>query len=129
MLDAISTRRREIFAFYQAALFPLTDKGVLQLPQVPAACDTNCHMFYILVQNAETRDALIQHLKQHGVQATFHYVPLHTSGMGKKLGWNVGDLPITEDISSRLIRLPFFTQITEDQQSFVANQIRDFLLR
>lgn len=128
MLDAISKRRREVFSFYQAALSPLADNGMLQLPHVPAGCDTNCHMFYVLVQTAETRDALIQHLKLHGVQATFHYVPLHASGMGKKLGYSVGDLPITEDISSRLIRLPFFNQITADQQSFVAEQIHDFLL-
>jgi dTDP-4-amino-4,6-dideoxygalactose transaminase len=127
MLDAISNRRREIYSVYERELAPLAEAGLLQLPQVPADCQTNCHMFYLLVQTADLRDALLNHLKKKGVHAAFHYVPLHVSVMGRRLGYNPGDLPVTEDISGRLLRLPFFNEITIDEQSFVAEQIRDFI--
>ena len=67
------------------------------------------------------------HLKRNGISAVFHYVPLHTSPMGAKLGYRDGDLPMTEDLSGRLLRLPFFPELTAEDQLRVVNCVREFL--
>ena len=74
----------------------------------------------------QTRDALIAHLKQHGIQAVFHYIPLHSSPMGRKFGYQEGYLPITEQVSGCLLRLPFYCGITEAEQARVTHQITRF---
>jgi len=128
MLDTISTRRREIFEFYRQGLSGLAERNLLQIPYVPTGYESNCHMFYILMPDTSTRGALISHLKAQGIQTAFHYVPLHTSLMGRQFGYKPGDLPITEDVSERLLRLPFFYQITPEEQHFVVDQIRAFVM-
>jgi len=70
---------------------------------------------------------LMAHLKQNGISAVFHYVPLHSSAMGKRLGHREGDLPRTEDLSSRLLRLPFYADITREEQNRVVNCVSEFL--
>ena len=80
-------------------------------------------MVYIVLADAAKRDALMAHLKSRGVGAVFHYLPLHTSPMGAKLGYRPGDLPVTEDMAGRLLRLPFYYEITQDDQRYVVEQI------
>jgi dTDP-4-amino-4,6-dideoxygalactose transaminase len=75
------------------------------------------------------RQALISFLKQRDIQAVFHYLPLHLSDMGKKFGGKPGDCPVTEEMSDRLIRLPFFTAMTESEQVQVIDVVREFLTR
>jgi dTDP-4-amino-4,6-dideoxygalactose transaminase len=128
-LDAISERRRKIYQFYRQHLKPLAAEGLLRLPHTPEDCDSNYHMFYILLPDMKTRDGLMAHLNQNGIHAVFHYVPLHTSPVGQTYGYREGDLPVTEDLSGRLLRLPLFYDITEDEQMRVVTEVRAFLER
>ena len=128
-MDEITARRREIHRFYLENLSRLEEKELLSIPRTPAGCETNFHMFYVLLRDGKTRDGLMAHLKQHGISAVFHYVPLHTSTMGESFGYREGDLPLTEDLSGRLLRLPFYPDITRDEQMRVVNCLSDFLDR
>jgi dTDP-4-amino-4,6-dideoxygalactose transaminase len=126
-LEAISERRRKLYLFYRHHLKPLAAEGLLRLPHIPEDCESNYHLFYILLPDMATRDALLAHLKQNGILAVFHYVPLHLSPMGRKFGYSEGDLPLTEDLSGRLLRLPLFFDIKEEEQLQVVQQIKLFL--
>jgi dTDP-4-amino-4,6-dideoxygalactose transaminase len=126
-MEEIAQRRQAIYEFYQAQLEPLEAEGLLRLPQVPDACQSSYHMFYVLLHDRQTRDQLIEHLLEHHIQAVFHYVPLHSTPMGQKFGYRKGDLPVTEDLSGRLLRLPFFCEIEEEEQVSVVRHIRDYL--
>jgi dTDP-4-amino-4,6-dideoxygalactose transaminase len=119
-MDRISDRRKEIYQTYRRALKPLEAQGLLQLPVIPEDCDSNYHLFYVILPAAEQRDQVLDLLKSDGVRAVFHYVPLHNSPKGREL---VGEcaLPVTEDISSRLIRLPMFFELTGVEQRRVVD--------
>jgi dTDP-4-amino-4,6-dideoxygalactose transaminase len=125
-LDAITERRRAIYEAYERALRPLEEEGFLRLPRLPEECTSNYHLFYILLADAPARDALMTHLRQRGILAVFHYVPLHSSPMGQKFGYRAGQLPVTEELSGRLLRLPFYYGLTEEEQGRVVGGIRDF---
>ena len=125
-LDSITSRRREIYEYYRAALRPLAEAGLLGLPHIPADCQSNYHLFYILARTGEERDELLTHLKQNGVHAVFHYVPLHSSPMGRTFGYREGDFPITEDLAGRLARLPMYFAITNREQETVLETIEDY---
>jgi dTDP-4-amino-4,6-dideoxygalactose transaminase len=129
MMGPISDRRRAIYEFYRTHLEPLRAEGHLQLPFTPKDCTANYHMFYVLAKDGPTRDALMQHLRKQGISAVFHYVPLHSSPMGQKLGGNARQLPVTDSTSSRLLRLPFYYTITEEEQAEVVKQITAFFRR
>ena len=86
-------------------------------------------MFYILLPTEELRDKLIKVLKENRILAVFHYVPLHTSPVGRKLGYSAGDLPVTENISKRLLRLPFYNDLKEFEQEKVVRIIMETLSR
>jgi dTDP-4-amino-4,6-dideoxygalactose transaminase len=126
-LDAISQRRRRIYQFYRRQLKPLEGEGLLRLPVTPEDCDSNSHMFYILLPDRETRDGLMTHLKQQGIGAVFHYVPLHSSPMGRTYGYRESDLPLTEELSGRLLRLPLYYEISEQEQGHVVGEMTNFL--
>lgn len=128
-LESISQRRRDIYDFYRHHLAPLERQGWLQLPGIPADCESNYHMFYVLLRDAEVRDALIANLKEHGIAAPFHYVPLHTAPVGMAYGYRAGDLPVTEELSSRLMRLPFYCDISQIEQMEVVSRIQAFATR
>ena len=98
LLDAIAARRREIYEFYRRRLEPLEAEGLLRVPHIPENCASNYHLLYILLPNQETRNALMDHLRANGIHAVFHYIPLHSSPMGRKFGHAEGDLPVTEDV-------------------------------
>ncbi|HEX8090276.1 MAG TPA: dTDP-4-amino-4,6-dideoxygalactose transaminase [Blastocatellia bacterium] len=128
-MDEITERRRQVYEFYRDRLSPLEERGLARLPVVPQECKINYHLFYILLGDAATRDGLMAYLKENGIQAVFHYVPLHTSPMGKSFGYKEGDLPLTEDLSARLLRLPFYYDITEEEQMRVVGRVSEFLER
>ena len=128
-MDAISSRRRACHQYYRTRLQPLADAGVLQLPAIPADCVDNAHLFWVAVKDQATRDALIEHLKGRGILAVFHYVPLHSSPMGLKTCRVAGPLPVTEDVASRLLRLPLYYDLTELQQQSVVEAVEDFFQR
>jgi dTDP-4-amino-4,6-dideoxygalactose transaminase len=83
-------------------------------------------MFYILLPSLEYRQALIDHLKTHNILSVFHYLPLHLSDMGREFGGKDGDCPVTEDVSDRLLRLPFYNDLDEADQVRVVEAIKAF---
>ncbi|WP_165064784.1 dTDP-4-amino-4,6-dideoxygalactose transaminase [Paludisphaera rhizosphaerae] len=129
MASDIGASRREKYEEYVARLEPLEREGRLRLPRTLESCRSNHHLFYILLPDEATRDALAAHLRSHGVLAVFHYVPLHTSPMGRSFGGRDGDLPVTEDVARRLLRLPLFHEMTSDEQNYVVEQIEGYFLR
>ena len=128
-MDAISDRRQALYQRYHELLQPLADEGFLSLPNVPPHCRSNHHLFYLVLPTRRHRDALLSYLNRNGVNAVFHYVPLHTSPMGRRLGCENKRLPVTESISERLVRLPLFHDLTEQQQSRIAKAITRFVYR
>lgn len=124
--DRIQNKRRQVFDTYQAALAPWAAANGTALPTIPSHCEQAYHMFYMLLPTATARSALLRHLKDASIQATFHYIPLHTSPMGQSLGGREGQCPVTEDVSARLIRLPFFNGLAADQQQRVIAAVRSF---
>jgi len=95
-------------------------------PYIPENCQQSYHMYYLLMPDLQTRQSFIQFLKERGVQAVFHYVPLHTSDMGLRIGYQIGQLPITETISDRLVRLPFHNNLSTSEQQYVIDTIKQF---
>jgi dTDP-4-amino-4,6-dideoxygalactose transaminase len=126
-LDTIRERRGRVFARYYEALRPLQERGLLRLPVVPEGCEPNYHMFYVLLERRYCRGEVIRQLQRRGIQAVFHFVPLHLSPMGMRLGWNAGALPITEDLSRRLLRLPFYCSLSESDIDAVATALSEVL--
>ena len=124
-MDRISARRLEVYETYRAAFAGLAAAGRLRLPVVPAGCTGNGHLFYLLLDSMETREALIEHLKARGVKAVFHYVPLHDSPKGRELVGEVS-LPVTEDLAARLLRLPMFYELGNDEQRRVIDAVLGF---
>ncbi|MBX6315219.1 MAG: dTDP-4-amino-4,6-dideoxygalactose transaminase [Isosphaeraceae bacterium] len=129
VMDAIKARRRAIDWAYRQRLGPLEEEGLLRLPIIPVGCESHHRTFYVILNSAKTRDALLAHLKEHGIGAAFHFVPLHTSPMGERFGYRVGDLPVTEDLSARLLRLPCWAELTEAELERVADLVTAFLRR
>jgi dTDP-4-amino-4,6-dideoxygalactose transaminase len=127
MLQPIADRRRQIYEAYHRALAPLADEGLLRLPVIPPECTSNSHMFYILVRDRPTRDSLLAELRKQGIHAVFHYIPLHSSPMGVRLGCSEKSLPVTDDASGRLLRLPLFHEITPEEQARVVETVSRFL--
>lgn len=122
----IQAKRQSIWARYYEQLATWAKETGARLPIVPDHCEQPYHMFYVLMPTLERRHALINYLKSHGILSVFHYLPLHLSEMGKQYGGKPGDCPVTEDISERLVRLPFYTSLTETEQAYVIEKIYDF---
>ena len=127
--EKIQSSRRRIWETYYRELSTWAEENQIQMPFVPAHCEQTYHMFYILLPSLEQRQAAIAHLKERGVQAVFHYLPLHLSPMGEKLGGKAGDCPVTERVSDQLLRLPFYTNMTEDEQKSVITAIKEFSIQ
>lgn len=127
-LDAISNLRKENFFYYYEQLKELEKLGYLRLPIIPSETDPNYHIFYILLPNEDIRNKVMDDLKGKGIQSLFHYLPLHTSPMGEKLGYKVGDLPITEELSGRLLRLPMYAELKKDEIDYIVQQLYKILL-
>ena len=122
----IQRRRQGIWNAYHARLADWAAAREVRLPIVPAHCEHPAHMFYLLLPALAQRQALITHLRKRGILAVFHYQPLHLSEMGRRWGGKAGDHPVTEDISDRLLRLPFYNDLTDSDQAFVISAIKDF---
>lgn len=124
--DHIQEHRKRIWNCYYDNLKEWAGQHGVRLPYVPDYCEQSYHMFYMIMPSHEDRQAMIAHLKSENIQAVFHYLPLHLSEMGAKLGAKSGDCPVTTDISDRLIRLPFFNELTEAEQERIADAVRSF---
>ena len=125
-MEQINTRRENLFNYYYRELIPLANDGKIRLPYISNDCTSNCHLFYIIMEDEETRDNLMEYLKSKGISALFHYLPLHLSKIGLSLGYKDGQLPVTEGMSSRLLRLPFFLEMSDEEKIYVVDTIKSF---
>jgi dTDP-4-amino-4,6-dideoxygalactose transaminase len=124
-LDEIQNRRMNAWNFYYAALKPLEEEGKIRLPIIPDYARHNAHLFYVLFPSEGTRNFVMNTLRENGIWALFHYIPLHSSPFGRRLGNRKEDLPVTERTSARLLRLPMYAGITEGIQDKIISKLRD----
>jgi len=124
--DLITAKRKQIYDNYEAGLSSLFEIGHLLKPHIPENCDSNYHMYFVRTRDLETRSNLISFLRQRGIHAVFHYVPLHSSPMGKEYGYTQGQLPVTENMSERVLRLPCYFDLTDREQERVVEVIHSF---
>lgn len=124
--EDIQAKRRQVWEYYYEHLQDWAQQHKIRFPIVPKHCDQAYHMFYLLMPSLKKRQALISHLKEQGISSVFHYLPLHLSDVGRKLGGKDGDCVVTEDISDRLLRLPFYNDLTLEDQARVVASIHDF---
>lgn len=122
--QSITAERLAIWDRYHAALEPLERAGVLRRPVVPGDCQHNAHMYYVLLSPELDRQRVLSQLKEQGIQAVFHYVPLHDSPAGHRFGRVHGSMVQTMTQSSRLIRLPLWVGLTADQQARVVDALQ-----
>jgi dTDP-4-amino-4,6-dideoxygalactose transaminase len=122
----IQDKRKRVWEAYQAGLLGWAAQNSVRLPYIPEHCEQPYHMFYLLLPSLAARQVLIEHLKERGILAVFHYLPLHLSDMGRKFGGQEGDCPVTEEISDRLLRLPFYNSLSDAEQMEVIEAICDF---
>lgn len=125
-VDEINNNRLASWSYYYEQLQPLQIAGKIQLPSIPDDCVHNAHMFYIKVQDIEVRTQLIEHLKNNDIMAVFHYIPLHSSVAGKNLGIFYGKDEFTTAESERLVRLPIWYGLSENEQVKVINSMFEF---
>jgi dTDP-4-amino-4,6-dideoxygalactose transaminase len=123
----ILQKRQRIWEYYRTHLDSWAIDTGVRTPIVPPECDQPYHMFYLLLPSQEHRQALIAHLKAHGILSVFHYVPLHLSEMGQRSAAREAQCPVTEDVSVRLLRLPFYNDLTEAEQSRIVAAITSFV--
>lgn len=124
--DFIQAKRRQIWEHYDESLREWAENSGVKVPSVPAHCEHAYHMYYLVLPSLEKRQAFLNHLNEHNINSVFHYQPLHLSNMGQRFGGKTGDCPVTESVSDRLVRLPFFNDLTEEDQSKVVDRITEF---
>lgn len=126
LADDINQQRLALWQAYYDALEPLARAGRLELPTPPRQCSHNAHMFYIKLRDISARDHLIAYLKEAGIMAVFHYIPLHSSPAGEKFGEFHGPDRHTTRESERLLRLPLFYNLTPEEQRTVITTLVDY---
>ena len=125
--DEIMEKRMHIWNTYNNSFEKLEKQNKLIRPYIPDYATHNAHMYYIVLPTENIRNELMDKLKENGILAVFHYIPLHTSPMGKKLGYKEGDLPVTEEYAKRILRLPLYPDMTEQQLSFICDKVHTIL--
>jgi dTDP-4-amino-4,6-dideoxygalactose transaminase len=123
--ETVLSARRAIFERYAAGLSNWAREQGVGLPHVPPDCEPSYHIFYLLLPTTEARTRLIAALRARGILSVFHYLPLHRSEMGKRLCPADSEFPVTDSVSERLVRLPFYTTLSESDQAFVVESILD----
>jgi dTDP-4-amino-4,6-dideoxygalactose transaminase len=122
--DRITQERLNSWQTYHELLEPMEAAGILRRPIIPADCEHNAHMYYVLLAPSIDRQAVLEELKRHDIWSVFHYVPLHSSPAGKRYGRASGSLEVTDRQSERLIRLPLWVGLTESQQERVVDVLK-----
>ena len=126
MADEINNDRLHSWHEYDAAFKPLEAEGKLVLPTIPEGCVHNAHMYYVKTKDIEERSRLIDFLKENGIWAVFHYIPLHTAPAGLKFGEFRGEDVYTTKESERLLRLPMFYKLTEAEVDYIVSKVKEF---
>ncbi|MBQ7203701.1 MAG: dTDP-4-amino-4,6-dideoxygalactose transaminase [Eubacterium sp.] len=124
--EIINQNRLKAWELYYDGLRHLEDKGLIELPVIPDGCNHNAHMFFIKVKDLNERSKLISYLKENGISAVFHYIPLHSSPAGKMFGRFHGEDIHTTKESERLLRLPMYYGITDEEIEFIVKNIFEF---
>ena len=124
--QTIQTQRRRIWNCYDQHLRDWAKGQGIGCPVVPAHCEQSCHMYYLVMPTLKIRQALISFLKSRGILGVFHYVPLHLSPVGQRMGGRIGSCPVSEEKSERLIRLPFYNSLNQADQGQVIAAVRQF---
>lgn len=127
--DAINQNRLAIWNLYYERLQQLGEAGYIDLPQIPETCTHNAHMFYIKTKDLEERSALIEHLKRNEIAAVFHYIPLHSAPAGLKFGQFHGKDRYTTRESERLLRLPMYYGLSNENVEYITGKIIAFYER
>ncbi len=125
--EEIKERRLAVWQQYHQAFADLEAQNKVRRPIIPADCEHNAHMYYLLLPDLESRTILIDKLKEYDINSVFHYVPLHSSPAGKKYGKISGDLIYTNELSNRLVRLPLWVQISEYEIEHIITQVHRLL--
>lgn len=126
-IDEITAKRKTIHQRYSAGLHPYATSGIIGMSNIPIGCQSNYHLFYIILETESVRDRVRRELSELGITTAFHYVPLHSSPMGNSLGYTPDDLPITEDLSRRLLRLPMSTGMSDNEVDYVISNLTSIL--
>lgn len=124
--DTINNHRLASWNAYYEAFKPLADQGLVELPTIPENCEHNAHMFYLKCKDIEQRTNLISHLREKGVQAVFHYIPLHSAPAGLKFGRFHGEDEYTTQESEKLLRLPMYYGLTAEDRQQVIEAVKAF---
>ena len=124
--ERILEKRRRVWERYHEGLSGLAAERNIRLPVIPKGCRQPYHMYYLIIPSSRGRTALIRYMKRLGILGVFHYQPLHLSEMGRRFGGKPGDCPVTEHVSERLIRLPFYNNLDGESQERVIRAIREF---
>jgi dTDP-4-amino-4,6-dideoxygalactose transaminase len=120
----ITEKRLELWTLYHQAFADLEAEGFLHRPQIPENCEHNAHLYYLILPNIRIRNILLDQLNQSGVNAVFHYIPLHSSPAGLKYGRASGELHHTENLSDRLLRLPLWINLDPDAINHIINEVK-----
>ena len=124
--EAVQTARERVWQGYADGLRDWADRSGVRLPVVPEHCRQGFHMFYILLPTLDARSRLIKRLRERRILSVFHYAPLNASAMGRKYGGRTGQCPVAEDVSDRLLRLPFYASLSPSQQAEVIETVVEF---
>jgi dTDP-4-amino-4,6-dideoxygalactose transaminase len=123
---SITNMRLKIWQRYHDAFAANENSGKLRRPIIPEGCVHNAHMYYVLLPSETARTQLVQKLKELGIMAVIHYVPLHNAPAGKRFSRSHGSMQVTEDLSARLLRLPLWVGLSDEQQELVISTVSDF---
>ena len=125
----IQDKRKAIFERYQSGLADWALAQGVQQPKIQEGCDPAWHLYHLIMPSEEVRDRFLSHLRSRQVGAAFHYIPLNITPMGRRLGGQPGDAPVTEQMAASLVRLPFYTELSESDQDRVIDVVRSFEVR
>ncbi|AGA70383.1 TDP-4-keto-6-deoxy-D-glucose transaminase [Desulfitobacterium dichloroeliminans LMG P-21439] len=119
VMQEITEQRKAIYTLYRNAFEPYEKQGILKVMEIPPECESNYHIFWVMFDRQVIRDFVLAELKSRGVAASFHFLPLHSSPMGRKMGYQPSDLPVTEKSAQGLLRLPLYAGMTEGEYHYV----------
>ena len=126
--ERIQTKRKKIWKAYYNHLKNWAEVNNVRLPFIPEYCEQTYHMFYLIFETKKLRTRFLAHMNEQGIKAIFHYLPLHISKMGKKFGGAKGDCSVAENVSDRLVRLPFYTDMTVNELDYILDQVKLFFV-
>ena len=127
--EKVHEKRRRVWDRYYEALADWAGSNGVKLPVIPSECEQAYHMFYMLLPSADHRESLITHLKAQSILSVFHYIPLHLADAGMKFAARAANCPVAEDISERLVRLPFYNDLSECEQDEVTAAVMNLSVR